>query len=138
MSLMGLPNTIKSLPLHWKKIKARSLVLVWGLFYRVLTSLRVSQVALVVKNPSANAEGIRAVGSIPGLARCPGGGHDNPLQYSCLENPIDRGAWWATVHGAAKCQKQLKRFNMQACTHTTSLKLVAPYPAHMEPTTAEA
>ena len=55
MSLMGLPNTIKSLPLHWKKIKASPFVFVWGLFYGVLTSLRVSQVAIVVKNPSANA-----------------------------------------------------------------------------------
>ena len=40
--------------------------------------------------------------SIPGSGRCPGEGHSNPLQYSCLENPIDRGAWWATVHGDAK------------------------------------
>ena len=41
-------------------------------------------------------------GSIPGLGRSPGGRHDNPLQDSCLENPTDRGAWWATVHGVAK------------------------------------
>ena len=47
------------------------------------------------------------LGSIPGLGRSPGGGHGNPLQYSCLENPMDRGAWWATVHGVAKCQTQL-------------------------------
>ena len=57
-----------------------------------------SQVALVVKNPPANAEDKRDTGSIPGLGRSPGGGHGNPLQYSCLENPIDRGAWWAIVH----------------------------------------
>ena len=44
------------------------------------------------------------MGSIPGSGRSPGGGHDNPLQYSCLENPMDRGAWWATVHGVAKNQ----------------------------------
>jgi len=43
-----------------------------------------------------------ATGSVPGLGRSPGGGHGNPLQYSCLENPMDRGAWWATVHMAAK------------------------------------
>ena len=43
-------------------------------------------------------------GSIPGLGRSPGGGHGNPLQYSCLENPMDRGAWRATVHGVAKSQ----------------------------------
>ena len=45
-------------------------------------------------------------GSIPGLGRSPGGGRDNPLQYSCLENSMDRGGWWATVHGVAKSQKQ--------------------------------
>ena len=105
---MGLPNTIKSLPLHWKNIKASPLVFVWGLFYGVLTSLRASQVATVIKNPSANAGNIRAAGSIPGLGRCPGGGHHNLLQDFCLENPIDRGAWWATVHGVSKSQTQLK------------------------------
>ena len=47
----------------------------------------------------------------PGLGRSPGGGHDNPLQYSCLENPMDRGAWWATVHGVSKCQTRLKWFS---------------------------
>ena len=50
------------------------------------------------------------MGSIPGLGRSPGGGHGNSLQYSCIENPLDRGAWWATVHGTAKswtCLKQL-------------------------------
>ena len=53
--------------------------------------LGASQVALVVKNPPANAGDIRDVGSVPGLGRSPGGGHGNPLQYSCLENPKDRG-----------------------------------------------
>ena len=57
-----------------------------------------SQVALVVKNLPANAGDMRDAGLIPGLERSPGGGHGNPLQYSCLENPTDRGAWWATVH----------------------------------------
>ena len=56
-----------------------------------------SQMVLVVKNLPANAGDVRDVGSIPGLGRFPGGGHDNPLQNSCLENPMDRGAWWATV-----------------------------------------
>ena len=51
-----------------------------------------SQVVLVVKNPPANAGDVKAAGSIPGLGRSPGGGHGNPLQYSCLENPMDRGA----------------------------------------------
>ena len=54
--------------------------------------------------------------SIPGLGRSPGGGHGNPLQYSCLENPVDRGAWWAMVHRAAKSWIQLKRLSMHACT----------------------
>ena len=54
---------------------------------------RASQVALVVKNPPANARDIRDVGLIPGLKRSPGGEHGNPLQYSCLENPMDREAW---------------------------------------------
>jgi len=58
-----------------------------------------SQLALVVKNPPANAGDIRDVGSIPGLGRSPGGGNSNALQYSCLENPMDRGAWPATVKG---------------------------------------
>ena len=61
-----------------------------------------SQVALVVKNPPANAEDIRDAGSIPVLGRSPGGGQGNPLQYSCLENPMARGAWWAAVCGGHK------------------------------------
>ena len=58
-----------------------------------------SQVVLVVKNPPANAGDVKAAGSIPGLGRSPGGGHGNPLQYSCLENPMERGA---TVHRVTK------------------------------------
>ena len=52
------------------------------------------------KNMPANAEDIKDAGSIPGWGRSPGGGHGNPLQYSCLENPMDRGAWWATAQGS--------------------------------------
>ena len=63
----------------------------------------------MVKNLPANAGDIRDVGLTPGWGRSPGGGHGNPLQYSCLENPIDRGAWWAIVHGVAKSQTSLKR-----------------------------
>ena len=54
------------------------------------------------KNPPANAEGIRDMGSLPGSGRFPGGGLGNSLQYSCLENPMDRGAWLAIVHGVAE------------------------------------
>ena len=58
--------------------------------------------ALVVKNPPANAGDRRDAGLIPGSGRSPGGGHGNPPQYSCLENPTDRGAWQAIVHSVAK------------------------------------
>ena len=61
-----------------------------------------SQVALVVKNTLTNAGDIRDTGSIPGLGRSSGGGNGNPFQYPCLENPMDREAWWATVHSVAK------------------------------------
>ena len=61
-----------------------------------------SQVAVRVKNSPANAGDIRDVGLIPGSGRSPGGGHGNPLQYSCLENPKEGGAWRATVHEVAK------------------------------------
>ena len=57
---------------------------------------------LVVKNVPTNAGDIKGAGLIPGLGRSPGGGNSNPLQYSCLGNPMDRGAWRATVHGVAK------------------------------------
>ena len=67
-------------------------------------SFRASQVALVVKNPPANAGGVRDMSLIPGSERSPGGGHGNPLQDSCLENPMVRGAWRAMVHGVAKNQ----------------------------------
>ena len=67
-----------------------------------------SQVALVVKNPPANAGDVRDTGSVPGSGRSPGGGHGNPLQYSCLENPMDRGDWWATVHRVTQSWTRLK------------------------------
>ena len=71
-----------------------------------------SQLALVVKNPPASAGDIRDTGSIPGSGRSLGGGHGNPLQYSCLENPMDRGAFWATVHRITKNQTRMKRLGM--------------------------
>ena len=70
-------------------------------------------VALVVKSPPAKAGDIRHKGSIPGWERSPGGGHSTPLQYSCLENPMDRGAWRATVHGVTKSRNQLSARNNQ-------------------------
>ena len=64
--------------------------------------------ALLVKNPPVNAGNVRNTGLIPGSGRSPGRGNGNPLQYSCLENLMDRGAWWATVHGVTKSQTRLK------------------------------
>ena len=61
----------------------------------------------MVKNLPANAGDVRDVGSMPGSGRSPGGGHSNPLQYSCLENPMNRGAWWAIVHRVAKSWTRL-------------------------------
>ena len=58
--------------------------------------------ALMVKNPTANAGDIKDMGSTPGLGRCPGGGRGNPFQYSCLENAIKRLPWWATAHRVAE------------------------------------
>ena len=77
------------------------LTLLWYLSSNIYMH-QVSQVVLVVKNPPANAGDVRDMGSIPGLERSPGGGHGNPLQYSHLENPMDRGAWRATVHRVEK------------------------------------
>ena len=71
---------------------------------------------LVVKNLPANAGDIRDERSISGLGRSPGGRHGNPLQYSCLENPIDRGAWWAIVQRVVKSQTWLKQLSMYAHT----------------------
>ena len=68
-------------------------------------SVRTSQVALVVKNPSANAGDIRDVGLMPGLERSLGEGHGNLLQYSCLENPMNRGACQAIAHRVTKSQR---------------------------------
>ena len=76
--------------------------------------LGTSQVVLVVKNPSVNAGDIRDVSSIPGSRRSLGVEHGNPLQCFGLENPMDRGAWWATVHGVAKSQTRLRLLSMHA------------------------
>ena len=68
----------------------------------------------MVKNPSANAGDIRDASSIPGLERFPREEKDNPIQHSCLENSMDRGAWWATVYGVIKSWTQLKQMNTVA------------------------
>ena len=75
----------------------------------------------MVKNPPAKAGDARDVGSIPGLGRSPGGGNGNPFQYSCLENSMDRGVWWATVHEATKSQTRLStRVLYELRTHVTN------------------
>ena len=66
------------------------------------------------KKPTCNAGDIRDVGSIPGSGTFFGGGHGNPLQYSCLVNPIDRAAWWATVHRVTENQTQVKCLSMHS------------------------
>ena len=68
------------------------------------------------KEPPANEGGVKDEGLIPGLGRSPGEGHGNPLQYSCLENPMDRGAWRAADHRAAKSWTWLKQLNTHACS----------------------
>ena len=77
-----------------------------------------SKAALMVKNPLANAGDVRDEGLIPGSGRFPGGGHSNPLQYSCLDNPMDRGAWQDTVYGITKSQTWLKQLSMHTCWET--------------------
>ena len=74
------------------------------------------------KEPTYNAGDIKDAGSIPGSGRSPGGGNGNPLQYSYLENPMDRGTWQATVHGVAESWTRLKRFNTRmAKSHLPSV-----------------
>ena len=92
--------------------KYRTAWLLAGSYDNIFTYIRnwASQVALVVKNQPDNA------GDIRDLGRLPGGGHGNPLQYSCLENPMNRGAWRATVHEVTKSrQTWLKWLSMHAC-----------------------
>ena len=69
----------------------------------------------MVKNPPANAGDLRDAGLIPGSGRSPGGGHGNPLQYSCLQNPMDRGAWRAPVHWVTKSWTRLTQLSIHAC-----------------------
>ena len=79
-----------------------------------------SQMALVAKNLPANAGDIRDTGLILGLGRSPGGGHGNPLQYSCLRNPMDRRTWQATAHGVAKNQTRPKLLSPAQVIHNTT------------------
>ena len=84
--------------------------------------------ALVVKNTPANAGDIRDTGSISRSGRIPAEGNGNPLQDSCLENPKDRGAWWAIVHRVAKSWTQLKQVSIHMYKAPGSTKPVALHP----------
>ena len=75
------------------------------------------------KESACNAGDTGDMGSILGLGRSPGGGHGNPLQYSCLENPMDRGVWQPTVYRVAKSQTQLKRLSAHTCSCADFLTL---------------
>ena len=79
------------------------------------------QVALVVKNPPANAGDIKGTNVIPGLGRSPGEGHGNPLQHSSLENPMDKGAWQALERMVTKSQTQLKRLHRYPFSNITKI-----------------
>ena len=88
------------------------------IYIKVYSTPQASPVTLMVKNlPASDGE----MGSIPGSGRFLEGDHGNPFQYDCLENPMDRGAWWATVHSVAKSQTQVKQFSMHPClvSHST-------------------
>ena len=97
----------------------------------------------MVKNLPANTGDIRDTGSIPGSGRYPGGGLHNPLQYSCLENPMDRGAWQATVHGVAKSRTGLKQIStkeipdslvtLPLCAAATAAKSLQSCPTLCDP-----
>ena len=85
-----------------------------------------SQVALVVKNLPANSGEARDVGSIPGLKRSPGVGYSSPLQYSCLENSTDRGAYWAVVHSIARSHACM-HVHTHTHTHTELILYMLKY-----------
>ena len=106
----------------WKSMERNSWKMIGfvkskDLIFHMLSSWA-SQVVLVIKNLPTNARDARDKGLIPGLGRSPGGGPGKPLQYFCLENPMDRGAWGTTVHGVAKSQTRLEQLRCtQARTH---------------------
>ena len=90
--------------------------------------LRTSPAGSTAKESACNAEAVGDTGSIPGLGRSPGGRHGYPLQYPCLENPVDRGAWWATVHGVSESWTRLKQLSMH--TYKCGLKLAMRWGPH--------
>ena len=77
--------------------------------------------SLVAQMVKVSAYNVGDLGSIPGSGRSPGEGSGNPLKYSCLENPMDGGAWWATVHGVAKGWTWLSDFTLTFCAHSIAV-----------------
>ena len=104
-----------------------------GLIFTPYLSNPASQVALVVKNLPATAGVVRDTGLIPGSGRTPGGGHGNPLQYSCLEKPMVRGAWQHAVHRVTQSQTRLKLLSMHAHHLVLSLPVYRLYPHQAVP-----
>ena len=88
---------------------------------------------MLVKNPPANIGDLRDVGSIPESGRFPGRGQDNPLQYSCLENPMDRGAWWATVHRVTELDMAEKLSTLDSVGLRDVRELGVAKRTHVEP-----
>ena len=86
----------------WREVELSKIVHLLYLSANRQPDFGASQVALVLKNPPANVGDVRETCLIPGLGRYPAVAHGNPLQYSCLENPMDRGAWWAIVRRVAE------------------------------------
>ena len=93
-----------------------SLCLEYSYYICMPVSYQASQVVLVVENSPANAGDVRDTGSNPGSGRSPREENGNPLQYSCLEHPMGRGAWRVTIHGVTRSQTRLEQLSMHACT----------------------
>ena len=113
-----------SFTISWSllKLMVKPINLIFTHIFLLISFSEVWEVSLpggTMENPPANAEVIRDTGSIPGLGRSPGEGNGNPLQYSCLGNSMDRGAWWATVH-RFQGQTGLKQRSMHGKPHCRS------------------
>ena len=87
----------------------------------------------MVKNPPANSGDARDAGLIPASGRSPGGGNGNPLQYSCLENPMDRGAWRATVHGITKSRTRLSTHIQHIHAHMITVRFKTCFTGYLNP-----
>ena len=118
-------------PQQWKRwVLTTRLPENTSLVFCFMCILRASQVAVVVKNLPANAGDIRDVGLIPGSGRSSGVGNDSSLQYSCLENPMDRGVWQATVRGVSKSRARLKHAWTHAYVFYTVNFVIFSFPFH--------